>query len=169
VTFALSQVNEVTVTTTSEMPNPVDQERRSCLRLNAATVGGAAGGGGVLPQPLEAPPPARLTTTVPVNLSGTAIPRPIAKRQVSLQQVINGGGQSEKSEVTPMPEVERKAPALKRRNSSTNPFLCESTEQLPSNPTSDPLEVTVATLQNATISGSPNATHKYQGLANTST
>ncbi|XP_016924083.2 uncharacterized protein Syt12 [Drosophila suzukii] len=160
VTFALSQVNEVTVTTTSEMPNPVDQERRSCLRLNAATVGGAGGGGGVLPQPLEAPPPARLTTALPVNLSGTAIPRPIAKRQVSVQQGINGGGQPEKTVVTPTPEVERKAPALKRRNSSTNPFLCESTEQLPSNPTSDPLEVTVASLQNATISGIPNATPK---------
>ncbi|XP_037726491.1 uncharacterized protein LOC119557690 isoform X2 [Drosophila subpulchrella] len=156
VTFALSQVNEVTVTTTSEMANPVDQERRSCLRLNAATVG-AAGGGGVLPQPLEAPPPARLTNAVPVNLSGTAIPRPIAKRQVSLQQGINGGGQPEKTVVTPTPEGERKAPALKRRNSSTNPFLCESTEQMPSNPTTDPLEVTVASLQNATISESPKA------------
>ncbi|XP_016993333.2 uncharacterized protein Syt12 [Drosophila takahashii] len=140
VTFSLSQVNEVTTNTTSEIMNPVDQERRSCLRAN----GGSAGG--VLPQPLEAPPPARVTTSVSVNSTGTAIPRPIAKRQG-----INGGGET--AVVTPTPEtVERKAPALKRRNSSTNPFLCESTEQLPPSQT-DPLGVTVASLRNATISG----------------
>ncbi|KAH8367637.1 hypothetical protein KR084_000610 [Drosophila pseudotakahashii] len=162
VTFSLSQVNEVTTntstsaSTTSEMMNPVDQERRSCLRLNGGSAGGAPGGA-ALPQPLEAPPPARVTTSVSVNLTGTAIPRPIAKRQVSLQQGINGGGGEgavvEAVVVTPTLESgERKAPALKRRNSSTNPFLCESTEQMHPSQT-DPLGVTVASLRNATISG----------------
>ncbi|XP_016980059.2 LOW QUALITY PROTEIN: uncharacterized protein LOC108045291 [Drosophila rhopaloa] len=115
------------------------------------SVSKSAGGavGGVLPQPLEAPPPARLSTSVSVNLSGTAIPRPVAKRQVSLQQGIN----QEKSPVTPSLESEKKTPALKRRNSSTNPFLCESTEQVH---ISDPLETAVTSLQNTTISASPN-------------
>ncbi|XP_017086522.2 uncharacterized protein LOC108118364 [Drosophila eugracilis] len=146
VTFSFSQVNEVN--TPGEMVTPIDQERRSCLRMN----GGSGNGHGILPQPLEAPPPPRLTTSVSVNMSGTAIPRPIAKRQVSLQQGINGGGQVEK----PKLENERKPPALKRRNSSTNPFLCESTEQIPSNPPSDPLNAAVVSLQSTTISESPS-------------
>ncbi|EDX17819.1 GD17118 [Drosophila simulans] len=151
VTFSLSQVNEVT--TPGEQVTSNDQERRSCLRQNGGTANGA-GGGGVLPQPLEAPPPPRLTASTSVNLSGTAIPRPIAKRQVSLQPATNGGGQPEQPVVTPTREGERKAPALKRRNSSTNPFLCESTEQIPSNPISEPLNATVASLENTTISAS---------------
>ncbi|KAH8421492.1 hypothetical protein KR009_009688 [Drosophila setifemur] len=129
VTFSFpEQVNEV-----GELDRPAG---RSCLRQN-----------GSIPQPLEAPPPPRLTASASVNLSGTAIPRPIAKRQVSLQQGINGGQQQE---VPPMEQPaldlavnleqpsqetsERRTPALKRRNSSTNPFLCESTEQMPPNP-----------------------------------
>ncbi|EDW49015.1 GM11624 [Drosophila sechellia] len=151
VTFSLSQVNEVT--TLGEQVTSNDQERRSCLRQNGGTANGA-GGGGVLPQPLEAPPPPRLTASTSVNLSGTAIPRPIAKRQVSLQPATNGGGQPEQPVVTPTREGERKTPALKRRNSSTNPFLCESTEQIPSNPISEPLNATVASLENTTISAS---------------
>ncbi|XP_033171403.1 endochitinase A [Drosophila mauritiana] len=151
VTFSLTQVNEVT--TPGEQVTSNDQERRSCLRQNGGTANGA-GGGGVLPQPLEAPPPPRLTASTSVNLSGTAIPRPIAKRQVSLQPATNGGGQAEQPVVTPTREGERKAPALKRRNSSTNPFLCESTEQIPSNPISEPLNATVASLENPTISAS---------------
>ncbi|XP_032581001.1 uncharacterized protein LOC6618666, partial [Drosophila sechellia] len=151
VTFSLSQVNEVT--TPGEQVTSNDQERRSCLRQNGGTANGA-GGGGVLPQPLEAPPPPRLTASTSVNLSGTAIPRPIAKRQVSLQPATNGGGQPEQPVVTPTREGERKTPALKRRNSSTNPFLCESTEQIPSNPISEPLNATVASLENTTISAS---------------
>ncbi|XP_017052098.1 uncharacterized protein LOC108095502 isoform X2 [Drosophila ficusphila] len=154
VTFSFSQVNEVTevsevseVNEVNEMTPNGDHERRSCLRMNGSAVG-------VLPQPLEAPPPPRLTTSASVNLTGTAIPRPIAKRQVSLQQV----GQ-DKPLVTPAVEIERKAPALKRRNSSTNPFLCESTEQMPpSNPIGDPLNATMVSLESTTISageGSP--------------
>lgn len=151
VTFSLSQVNEVIMP--GEQVTSNDQERRSCLRQNGGTAGGA-GGGGVLPQPLEAPPPPRLTASTSVNLSGTAIPRPIAKRQVSTQPANNSGCQPEQTVVTPMREGERKAPALKRRNSSTNPFLCESTEQIPSNPISEPLNATVASLEKTTISTS---------------
>ncbi|EDV47208.1 uncharacterized protein LOC6551135 [Drosophila erecta] len=151
VTFSLSQVNEVT--TPSELATSNDQERRSCLRQNGGSAGGA-GGVAVLPQPLEAPPPPRLTTSTSVNMSGTAIPRPIAKRQVSQQPAIIGAGQPEQPVVNPTREGERKAPALKRRNSSTNPFLCESTEQIPSNPICEPLNAAVTALENTTISGS---------------
>lgn len=135
VSFSFSQVNEVV--SVASVTSLGDQERRSCLRLN----GGGTAGVAVLPQPLEAPPPPRLTTSASVNLSGTAIPRPTAKRQVSLQQGINGGQQVATSAppsapepaLAPAPEeIERRTPALKRRNSSTNPFLCESTEQMPS-------------------------------------
>lgn len=84
-----------------------------------------------LPQPLEAPPPPRLTTSASVTLSATAIPRPIAKRQISLQQGINRGSTEMQAAGQAQPVAERRPPALKRRNSSTNPFLCESTEQMP--------------------------------------
>ncbi|KAH8292736.1 hypothetical protein KR018_009378 [Drosophila ironensis] len=134
VTFSFNHVNEV-------------EPRPPAGRPNGLANGGA------LPQPLEAPPPPRLTTSASVNLSGTAIPRPIAKRHVSLQQGINGAGPQQQAQLPEQeheqpqapklaeqrepvqppeqqaPEAERRIPALKRRNSSTNPFLCESAEQ----------------------------------------
>ncbi|KAH8235588.1 hypothetical protein KR032_003620 [Drosophila birchii] len=130
VSFSFSQVDEVGGSVSSVAAAGEQEQRRSCLRLNGAS------GGGILPQPLEAPPPPRLTTSASVNLSATAIPRPMAKRQVSLQQGINGGQQvAAAAAAAPaaalIEEAERKTPALKRRNSSTNPFLCESTEQMP--------------------------------------
>ncbi|XP_030569342.1 uncharacterized protein LOC115768785 [Drosophila novamexicana] len=115
VTFSFSQINE--------LDSPTSQEPRSCLR--PATVAAA------LPQPLEAPPPPRLTTSASVTLSATAIPRPIAKRQVSLQQGINRSTEPATPPSQSQSQPERRPPALKRRNSSTNPFLCESMEQLP--------------------------------------
>ncbi|XP_064548675.1 uncharacterized protein Syt12 [Drosophila montana] len=132
VTFSFSQINELDSPTT---------EPRSCPRPATAAAAAAA----ALPQPLEAPPPPRLTTSASVTLSATAIPRPIAKRQVSLQQGINRSteaaptqSQSQSlSQSESQHQPERRPPALKRRNSSTNPFLCESTEQLPP-PTADP-------------------------------
>ncbi|KAH8340475.1 hypothetical protein KR067_010961 [Drosophila pandora] len=134
VTFSFSQAQE-----------PAEPEpRSSCLRQNGSLANG------VLPQPLEAPPPPRLTTSASVNLSATAIPRPIAKRQVSSGgQSLNGMSQDPLPEMEQQPEIlpetERRIPALKRRNSSTNPFLCESTEQMPpSLPTADPPVATIS-------------------------
>ncbi|XP_017089147.2 uncharacterized protein Syt12 [Drosophila bipectinata] len=131
VTFSFSQDQE-----------PADPEHRSsCLRQNGSI------SNGVLPQPLEAPPPPRLTTSASVNLSATAIPRPIAKRLVG--QALNGMPQDPQPEVEHQPEIlpetERRIPALKRRNSSTNPFLCESTEQMPPGlPAADPPVATIS-------------------------
>lgn len=134
VTFSFTQSQE-----------PADPEpQSSCLRQNGSLANG------VLPQPLEAPPPPRLTTSASVNLSATAIPRPIAKRQVSSGgQALNGMSQDPLPEVEQQPEIlpemERRIPALKRRNSSTNPFLCESTEQMPpSLPAADPPVATIS-------------------------
>ncbi|KAM8720882.1 hypothetical protein ACLKA7_006859 [Drosophila subpalustris] len=161
VTFSFSQINELSSPTLERHP-----ETRSCLRGAAAPV----------PQPLEAPPPPRLTTSASVTLSATAIPRPIAKRQISLQQGINRGteagqAQSEKelklvtemdmeAEVGtgPVMETERRPPALKRRNSSTNPFLCESTEALPPTTTSTPVPASICistTIPSPSASPSP--------------
>ncbi|XP_062140506.1 uncharacterized protein LOC133848828 [Drosophila sulfurigaster albostrigata] len=154
VTFSFSQINELsspTATATTATATAMETQPRSCLR-------------GTVPQALEAPPPPRLTTSASVTLSATAIPRPIAKRQISLQQGINSTTatttavttttttttttsvvESElqpesqpKSESQTEPEPERRAPALKRRNSSTNPFLCESMEQATPTPTPTP-------------------------------
>ncbi|XP_023174641.2 uncharacterized protein LOC111601962 [Drosophila hydei] len=115
VTFSFSQLNEASEARSSS--------QRSPLRTAAA--------GAALPQPLEAPPAPRLTTSASVTLSATAIPRPIAKRQISLQQGINRSTEATHVQNPVESKVERRPPALKRRNSSTNPFLCESTEQLP--------------------------------------
>lgn len=115
VTFSFSQLNEASEARSSS--------QRSPLRTTAA--------GAALPQPLEAPPAPRLTTSASVTLSATAIPRPIAKRQISLQQGINRSTEATHVQNPVESKVERRPPALKRRNSSTNPFLCESTEQLP--------------------------------------
>ncbi|BFG02805.1 uncharacterized protein DMAD_02215 [Drosophila madeirensis] len=142
VTFSFSQVNELASPTADE---PELLDRRSCLRSPLRTV---------VPQPLEAPPPPRLTTSASVNLSATAIPRPIAKRQVSLQQGINRSGEQNAvgagqlvAQVEPQAvvEVERRTPALKRRNSSTNPFLCESVEHVQPGPTEAPAATSTPT------------------------
>ncbi|XP_051862751.1 synaptotagmin-6 [Drosophila albomicans] len=114
VTFSFSQINELSSPTSTA--TAAETQPRSCLR-------------GTVPQALEAPPPPRLTTSASVTLSATAIPRPIAKRQISLQQGINSTTSQLQSKPESQTEPERRAPALKRRNSSTNPFLCESTEQ----------------------------------------
>ncbi|XP_022218827.2 uncharacterized protein LOC111071660 [Drosophila obscura] len=150
VTFSFSQVNELASPTADGGSEP---DRRSCLRSPLRHSGGA--GGTVVPQPLEAPPPPRLTTSASVNLSATAIPRPIAKRQVSLQQGINRSGEvavggpltAQVQQVEPQleAEVERRTPALKRRNSSTNPFLCESIEHVPPVPTEAPAPTSTPT------------------------
>ncbi|XP_017156738.1 uncharacterized protein LOC108165178 [Drosophila miranda] len=135
VTFSFSQVNELASPTAETAETAGPEPGRSCLRSPLRSSGGA--GGTVLPQPLEAPPP-RLTTSASVNLSATAIPRPIAKRQVSLQQGINRSGEvAQAKQVEPQVQVgvERRTPALKRRNSSTNPFLCESIEHVQPGPT----------------------------------
>lgn len=110
----------------------------------------------VIPKPLDAPPPPRLSASSSA-LSASAIPRPVAKRQVSLQNVGNGtavmGGHMETiTTATTIQETEALSSTttttttqintnsqhnpnhpktLKRRNSSTNPFLCESPESLP--------------------------------------
>lgn len=125
VTFSFSQINELSSPSTEH--RPAEPPRASCLRAGSAQQ---------LPQPLEAPPPPRLTTSASVTLSATAIPRPIAKRQVSLQQGINRSTEmqapvQQAAEQQAQHVAERRPPALKRRNSSTNPFLCESTEQMP--------------------------------------
>ncbi|XP_030386628.1 uncharacterized protein LOC115633335 [Scaptodrosophila lebanonensis] len=134
VTFSFSQINELGSPTTATIASESVErtERRSCLRSPLKS--------GVVPQPLEAPPPPRLTTSASVTLSSTAIPRPIAKRQ-SLQQGINRSSELVLTEneaqvvattTTTTSNSERRAPVLTRRNSSTNPFLCESTESLQS-------------------------------------
>ncbi|KAH8395991.1 hypothetical protein KR222_000944 [Zaprionus bogoriensis] len=136
VTFSFSQINELGISPSAERVEP-----RSCLRTGSASAptaaAAAAAASSNCPQPLEAPPPPRLTTSASVTLSATAIPRPIAKRQISLQQGINRSAEATPTStpapapLQPLAETERRAPALKRRNSSTNPFLCESTEQMP--------------------------------------
>ena len=140
VTFSFSQINELSSTgSATAMSSPCLEraEPRSCLR------------GVALPQPLEAPPPPRLTSSASVQLSATAIPRPIAKRQVSLQQGINRQPQPElellkesETDMATTTQLERRAPSLKRRNSSTNPFLCESTEINAAAPTFTPTTAT---------------------------
>ncbi|EDW86248.1 uncharacterized protein Dwil_GK17047 [Drosophila willistoni] len=103
-------------------------------------------GGGELPQPLEAPPaaPLRLSTSASIMQTGTAIPRPLAKRQVSLQQVIVSRKPTEENtEQSQQPEDERRVPPiLKRRNSSTNPFLCESLDSTATPTTPNPAPAT---------------------------
>lgn len=99
-----------------------------------------------IPQAIEAPPPPRLATTPSqTSLLATAIPRPVAKRQVLPVQCVAETNMPEanmdlieedhiNSQITTTNGISHseghKKPALTRRNSSTNPFLCESVESV---------------------------------------
>ncbi|XP_050329388.1 uncharacterized protein LOC126758943 [Bactrocera neohumeralis] len=151
VTFSFQQINETTPnheTGAHGRSNGGDTPfKRSSMKCTNAAI----------PKPLDAPPPPRLSASSSA-LSASAIPRPVAKRQVSLQNVGNGaavmGGHMVEAITTPTTIQETEAlssttttattttqantnghhnqpKTLKRRNSSTNPFLCESAESLP--------------------------------------
>ncbi|XP_018796620.1 PREDICTED: uncharacterized protein LOC108973671 [Bactrocera latifrons] len=153
VTFSFQQISETTPNHETGAPGrsnggDTPYKRSSMKCTNAA-----------IPKPLDAPPPPRLSASSSA-LSASAIPRPVAKRQVSLQNVGNGasvmGGHVVDAVTTPTTIQETEAlssttttittttqantndqhnhnhpKTLKRRNSSTNPFLCESAESLP--------------------------------------
>ncbi|XP_053950701.1 uncharacterized protein LOC128858446 [Anastrepha ludens] len=170
VTFSFEQINETTPTTSNNSPRFGDQINSngrtgnsdsaimvSCRRSSMKSTNSA------VPKPIEAPPPPRLSASS-LALSASAIPRPVAKRQVSLQNVGNGAGATgahketiktatTKQETEALPTKttttantsnaeHSHSKTLKRRNSSTNPFLCESVESLPESNTALPLQQT---------------------------
>ncbi|XP_004535416.1 uncharacterized protein LOC101450201 [Ceratitis capitata] len=148
VTFSFQQINETA-------PNHEENSRGRCNSASTTTTpfkrSSMKGSNVTIPKPLDAPPPPRLSASSSA-LSASAIPRPVAKRQVSLQNVGNGtaavvGGQRETITIaTTIQETEALSTTtttttntngqhshpktLTRRNSSTNPFLCESADNL---------------------------------------
>ncbi|XP_036227562.2 uncharacterized protein Syt12 [Bactrocera oleae] len=151
VTFSFQQINETTPnheTGSYGRSNGGDTPyKRSSMKCTNAAI----------PKKLDAPPPPRLSASSSA-LSASAIPRPVAKRQVSLQNVGNGAAVMGRhmmetiTTATTIQETEALSSTntttttqantndqynhnhpktLKRRNSSTNPFLCESAESLP--------------------------------------
>ncbi|XP_067635750.1 uncharacterized protein Syt12 [Eurosta solidaginis] len=142
VTFSFEQLNE---TTDAHNQNgrayALVSNMRSSLR----------GGNAVIPKPLDAPPPPRLSASSSA-LSASAIPRPVAKRQVSLQngvQLVDNAVMAEETIITTTTTIQETealstthtnsttngihsnaAKTLQRHNSSTNPFLCESAGSL---------------------------------------
>nr|XP_036227562.1 uncharacterized protein LOC106624026 [Bactrocera oleae]XP_036227563.1 uncharacterized protein LOC106624026 [Bactrocera oleae] len=151
VTFSFQQINETTPnheTGSYGRSNGGDTPyKRSSMKCTNAAI----------PKKLDAPPPPRLSASSS-TLSASAIPRPVAKRQVSLQNVGNGAAVMGRhmmetiTTATTIQETEALSSTntttttqantndqynhnhpktLKRRNSSTNPFLCESAESLP--------------------------------------
>ncbi|XP_017485131.1 PREDICTED: uncharacterized protein LOC108373708 [Rhagoletis zephyria] len=161
VTFSFEQINETTtptnnggghrfleqVNSNSRASNSDNASMVSCMRSSMKTTNAP------IPKPIEAPPPPRLSAAPSSALSATAIPRPVAKRHVSLQNVGIGaaatGGHVDTIKTTTTIQETEALPtttttaattangershlkALKRRNSSTNPFLCESADSLP--------------------------------------
>lgn len=103
----------------------------SCMRSSS----NSASSNGIIPQPLGAPPiaAARLNSlSNGKSATASAIPRPMSKRQILMMNgIVRDSEKSSDSDSSP----DAKTPCsvgkpaekmLARRNSSTNPFLCEN-------------------------------------------
>ncbi|XP_037932936.1 probable serine/threonine-protein kinase DDB_G0276461, partial [Teleopsis dalmanni] len=129
VTFSLHEVNEIT----SPLENNLRRSNTlvSCMRSSVNKNSSSK-----ILQPIDAPPPPRLSSSSSM-LCATAIPRPITKRQISLQNTICLNDENmtkphhKENSVSSNEEQQQQSRTLKRHNSSTNPFLCESLESLP--------------------------------------